>query len=271
MEFHTVPSSIYEYLKSEQKVHIATDGGAIPYKGSLGLVLADEDGVILVSCYGQPAGHDPLSFRSEICAFLAAVQFITILIDYYDKLIPCNEPIQGEFKFFTDSASMIKKLKAYDKYPTAPLKTVLHSEWDVLSALNRALKWFSTYPTIEWVKSHQDDNEYDDAPMPLNAYLNSEADELATTGLKRLQEKPLVPMDPNTVIQFHIGGRTITREFKKSVREILTLPPLRKFYCEKFEWSNCVFDSIDWDIFRPVYKKIYVKKWNSMDTQVLYP
>ena len=107
--------------------------------------------------------------------------------------------------------------------------------------------------------------------MPLNAYLNSEADELATTGLKRLQEKPLVPMDPNTVIQFHIRGRTITREFKKSVREMLTLPPLRKFYCEKFEWSNCVFDSIDWDIVRPVYKNIYVKTRNSMDPQVLYP
>jgi hypothetical protein len=36
--------------------------------------------------------------------------------------------------------------------------------------------------------------------MPLDAYLNSEADELATTGLKRLQEKPIVPMDPDTII-----------------------------------------------------------------------
>ena len=31
---------------------------------------------------------------------------------------------------------MIKKLKAYDEYPTAPLTTVLDSEWDVLSALH---------------------------------------------------------------------------------------------------------------------------------------
>ena len=46
--------------------------------------------------------------------------------------------------------------------------------------------------------------------MPLNAYLNSEADELATIGLKRLQEKPRVPMDPDTAIQFHIGNGTIT-------------------------------------------------------------
>jgi len=84
---------------------------------------------------------------------------------------------------------MIKKLKAYDEYPTAPLATVLDSEWDVLSALHKALKWFPRYPKINWVKSHQDDIVYDKTEMPLDAYLNSEADELATTGLKRLQEK----------------------------------------------------------------------------------
>jgi hypothetical protein len=59
--------------------------------------------------------------------------------------------------------------------------------------------------------------------MPIDAYLNSEADKLATIGLKRLQEKPKVPMDPNTIIQYHIGGRTITRDFKKTVREIIQL------------------------------------------------
>ena len=54
--------------------------------------------------------------------------------------------------------------------------------------------------------------------MPLNTYLNSQAVKLATTGLKRLQEKPLVPMDPNIIIQFYIEGREltkITRDFKR--------------------------------------------------------
>jgi hypothetical protein len=91
--------------------------------------------------------------------------------------------------------------------------------------------------------------------MPLDAYLNSEADELAATGLKRLQEKPRVPMDSHTIIQFNIGGRTITRDFKRTVREIIQLPTLRKYYCKRFKWSDNIFDIIDWDIFRPVYKK----------------
>jgi hypothetical protein len=144
---------------------------------------------------------------------------------------------------------MITKLEAYEEYPTAPLATVLDSEWDVLSALHRALKWFKLYPKIKWVKSHQDERVYDKTAMPINAYLNSEADELATTGLKRLQEKPKVLMDPNTIIQYHIGGRTITRDFKKTIREIIQLPPLRKYYVKRFGWSGNIFDIIDWDIF----------------------
>jgi hypothetical protein len=79
---------------------------------------------------------------------------------------------------------MITKLKAYGEYPTAPLAAVLNSEWDVLSALHRALKQFKTYPKIKWIKSHQDDKVYDKVEMPIEAYLNSEADKLATIGLK---------------------------------------------------------------------------------------
>jgi hypothetical protein len=260
IEFSMVPMKIYELFKSTKKVLIATDGGAIPLKGSLGFVFADEEGTILLSCFGQPSGNDPLSFRSEICAFLAAIRLVTFLTKYYDEKLPCEEPVRSKIQVYTDSASMIKKLKAYEKYPTAKLGMVLDSEWDVLSALHKALKWFKTYPKISWVKSHQDDKVYDEIEMPLNAYLNSEADELATIGLKRLQEKPIVPMDPDTVIQFHIKGRTITRDFKKTVRKMIQLPPLRRFYCERFGWSEEIFEAIDWDIFRPVYKKHLASK-----------
>jgi hypothetical protein len=158
--------------------------------------------------------------------------------------------MESKIQVYTNSLSMITKLKAYDSYLTAPLTTVLDSEWDVLSALHRALQWFTRYPKINWVKSHQDDKVYDKTEMPLDAYLNSEADELATTGLKRLlQEKVIIPMDPNTIIQFHIEGRTITRDFKQTVREIVQLPTLRKYYCERFKWSDNILTIIDWDIF----------------------
>jgi hypothetical protein len=215
IDFLMIPHEIYEILKSTQKVNVARDAGAIPFKGLIWFVFPDEEGNILLTCYGQPSGNNPLSLRSEMCAFLAAVQLVTLMIQYYDDILQSQEPVRSRIQVFMDSLSMITKLKAYGEYPTAPLAAVLDSEWDVLSALHKALKRFRTCPKIKWVKSHQDEKVYNEQEMPLDAYLNSEADELATTGLKRLQEKPLVPMDPNTSIQFHIGGRTITQATSK--------------------------------------------------------
>jgi ribonuclease HI len=258
IEFLLARVTIYELLKS--KVHIATDGGTIPLKGSIGFVFADEDGNILLTCCGQPAGNNPISFRSEICAFLAAVRLVTLINKYYDDILQCEEQTRSKIQVYTDSLSMMKKLEAYGKYRTASRAAVLDSEWDVLSALHRALKCFKTYPKINWVKSHQDDKVYEAEDMPLDASLNSEADKLATTGLNRLQDKPRVSLDPNTNIQFNIGGRTITRDFKRTVREIIQLPSLRNFYCNRFGWSDNIFDSIDRDIFRPVYKKHITNK-----------
>jgi hypothetical protein len=139
IEFLTVPFTMYELIKSTKRILIATDGGAVPKKGSLGFVFADEDGKILLTCFGQPAGNDPLSFRSEICAFLAAIRLVTLLNEYYDDIVSSNEPALSKIQVYTDSLSMIEKLKALDRYPTALLTTVLDSEWDVLSALHQAL------------------------------------------------------------------------------------------------------------------------------------
>jgi hypothetical protein len=135
LDFLSAPVTIYELLKTSNKVHIATDGRAIPMKGSIGFVFANEEGTILLTCFGQPSGNDPLSFRSEICAFLAAIRLVTLLNQYYDDILSCTEPARSKIQVYTDSLSMIKKLKVYDTYPTAPLTTVLlDSEWDVLSA-----------------------------------------------------------------------------------------------------------------------------------------
>jgi hypothetical protein len=83
------------------------------------------------------------------------------------------KPARSKIQVYTDSLSMITKLKAYGEYPTAPLAAVLDSEWDVLSPLHTALKRFRTYPKIKWGKSHQDEKVYNEQEMPLNAYLNS--------------------------------------------------------------------------------------------------
>ena len=64
---------MYNEMKASKKIILATCGGAIQCKGSsFGFVLLTLDGMVLLLCYGQPAGLDPLSFQSKACAFLAA-------------------------------------------------------------------------------------------------------------------------------------------------------------------------------------------------------
>ena len=161
-----------------------TDRGAIKHKGSIGFILTTKNGTKLLSCYGQPAGHDPLSFRSEACAFLAAIRIISFIAAHYDDDITAYIAITSKIHLYTDSLSMIKKLNAMNKYPTAHLKCTMDSEWDILQVLHRLMNRMNTRPVLEWVASHQDD----DHTIDINDFfkctqLNIKADTLATKGL----------------------------------------------------------------------------------------
>mmetsp|Transcript_26183 Transcript_26183/g.29318 ORF Transcript_26183/g.29318 Transcript_26183/m.29318 type:complete len:95 (+) Transcript_26183:99-383(+) len=77
-------------------------------------------------CYGRTAGHDPLSFKTEASAFIAALQVVLHIAEYYNKEPTGLLTTGKEMTLFTDSQSMVKKLDAMNKYPTAPLKCTMH-------------------------------------------------------------------------------------------------------------------------------------------------
>ena len=120
---------------------------------------------------------------------------------------------------------MTTKLARMDEYPSAPLKMILHADWDVLSALYKELTWFPVKPTIHHVRSHQDDDPTKTA-LTLPEQLNVDADTLATTALRVLDPKPHVPFNPDTQIQLDYQGCTITCNFKPTLCEKLQLPAL---------------------------------------------
>ena len=83
---------IYKLFLNKIDIKIATDSDAIPQQGSLGFIIAQEDGTHLFKFYGQPAGIDALSYRSEICALLTAPHIIHLFAEYY------NAPFSKEKK-----------------------------------------------------------------------------------------------------------------------------------------------------------------------------
>ena len=93
---------LYDALQSkafkDKKLFIATDGGATKDrgtgkstnpietergKGSLGFLITDDEGNPFIRCYGQPAGMNPQSFRSELCVALAALRLLYLYIRYF--------------------------------------------------------------------------------------------------------------------------------------------------------------------------------------------
>ena len=52
-------------------------------------------------------------------------------------------------------------------------------------------------------------------------------------------------MDPDTIVQFYIQGRTIMRNFKRTVCKMTQLAPLINFYYNRFDWSDNIFDAVD--------------------------
>ena len=84
---------------------------------------------------------------------------------------------------------------------------------------------------LEWVSSHQDDDTtIDVSTLPTSTQLSIEVDKHATTNLKRLHTKPRVPLDPSSEVLLHHKGRTVTRDPKRTLRSMLKLPILEKYY-----------------------------------------
>ena len=86
-------------------------------------------------------------------------------------------------------------------------------------------------PELEWVHSHQDDDPDEDiSKLSKAAQLNIKADALATQGLNKLESNPRVPMDPSAEVLLHQRGRTITRDYKVSMRGNIQLLVLEAYY-----------------------------------------
>ena len=220
-------------------------GGAKAFKGSLGFIITNKQHKVLMSCYGRTAGHDPLSFQTEASAFLAALRVVLLIAEYYKEGPTGVLATNKEITLFTDSRSMVDKLTAMNKYPTAHLKCAMDPEWDILQAIHSVMSQMKEQPTLEWVRSHQDDDPDEDiSKLSKAAQLNIKADALATQGLNKLESNPIVPLDPSAEGLLHQQGRTITRDYKVSMRNNIQLLVLEECYQKRFGWTNTEYGKI---------------------------
>ena len=165
-----------------------------------------------------------------------------------------DEGPTGQLTMYTDSASSIRKLLKFKEYPSAIHRAVLGSDWDVLQALHNTLLSLQTYPSINHVRSHQDDAKPVEE-LPLSAQLNVQADAMATEGLRWACPTPHVTFDPTSQVMLAVAGDSCTSDIKPLVRASHHFNPLMEYYKERFQWSEQTISSIDWDLFGTAYKR----------------
>ena len=80
-------------------------------------------------------------------------------------------------------------------------------------------------------RSHQDDDsDVDITKLSVGTKLNIKADALATQGLDKLELNSTVPMNPPSEVLLHQRGRTITRDYKVSMRSNIQLIVMEEYY-----------------------------------------
>ena len=79
---------------------------------------------------------------------------VLLIAEYYKEGPTGVLATNKEITLFTDSCSMVDKLTAMNKYPTAHLKCAMDPEWDILQAIHRVMSKMKEQPKLEWVHSH---------------------------------------------------------------------------------------------------------------------
>jgi hypothetical protein len=155
------------------EIVLVSDGGAIDDYGSYGWVVSTKEGIKIAQGSGSVFGCDPRSYRAEGYGGKAGTLFLIHCFTYCNVSIP-----EGQFTLYCDNKGLLKKLQYMRSYNNAINATVLHSEWDIVSAVHRLQSRFQPPPDLQHVKGHQDEGtsvEFLDVPSQMNVV----ADKLA--------------------------------------------------------------------------------------------
>ena len=170
------------------------------------------------------------SYRAECTGMLSFLRFLLRIATYANSDIPWRGLVG------TDSQSMLDRLFKKGSNPgiLKELATldVLNAEWDLLTAIQHALRELSGVDLV-YVKGHQDDKKTYDR-LPLMAQLNVDADRLAGKFNKDHGARcPLSFLAPDSGAFLLTMDGTLTSNFAQELRTRSTGPALETYTREK--------------------------------------
>ena len=266
--FHltSVPQLMHSALHGE--LFTASDGSApTATHGSYGFVIADRSQTFSTGS-GPVHGATTTSFRAEIYGIIAVVQLL-------NAIPQSSSHPPWKITHYCDNKSAILYATTFlrpDQPGTPPPQATIKyhplcTDWDALRELQHHLQHSPHQWTFLHVKSHQD--EHTDKPLeelPLRAQLNIQADRLAGTyhpsqgqqnthQVSSLSGFTKVPLMQHSGALLHLPAGTITRHYKRYLRQSVHDPPLRNHLQQRHGWTDTEFLSINWEAFQQAFRK----------------
>ena len=178
-EFLVDPVELYcLLLDPSDDLFLVTDGGADGAKLSYAWVLATKSGQLLLNDDGPCFDYRPSSFCSETTASTYATSFLKLFLDFGsatsflpdsdalyeytlgtsidDPIPPTKSTMVTSLLVFSDSDSLIKKIKYLLSSKLALQRAVFSPKWDLLQRLITNIQVTLDDPSFTWVRGHQD-------------------------------------------------------------------------------------------------------------------
>jgi hypothetical protein len=242
---------VCEQIRVLSEIILVSNRGTNNDYGLYGWVVSTHKGKKIAQGSGSVFGSNPQSYRAEGYGAKAGMLFLIHCFKYSNVPIP-----EGQFTFYCNYEGLLKKLQYMQSYNNAINATVLHSEWDIVSAVYRLQSSFHPLPDLQHVKGHQQDDGTPVKFLDIPSRMNVVAIKLATYDLQEYGSmKPIVPFDPMSGIQLSFNGQTVTRRIHAAIHQQQHFVPLQQYYQSRLHWNQEAFNDIDWTNFAIVYRR----------------
>lgn len=143
------------------------------------------------------------------------------------------------------------------------LKHFLVDDYDVWDMTRITLHETGCNISWKWVKGHQDnDTAYED--LPFEAQLNVQVNELAETAHKKLSIPPTYST-LDTPLTVYINKEVASHSnLRWSIQNVAHSDDLLQYMAQKYDWTNDILQSIDWDLFSYCYSKHQIHKMTNI-------
>jgi hypothetical protein len=228
-------------LRTAKELYLAADGGSADCQVSFGCVVATDD-CILAECGGLTEGADPKSFRAEGCVLLAILRLVFHFRWFYVTRNPTLP-----FTAYSDSESLLKRLKASLKFKYVVPRRTLFSEVDVKMQILDALDAFHPTPTLCHVEGHQA-TKYPYHALPWNAQLNQRCDEIATEHLAAASAiLRTTSYFPASKVSLNVQSTTTTHHILSQLWYFAGLPAHHAYICRHHGLTPDAYATVGWE------------------------